>query len=669
MSGFSLRARIGTTGAVLVLVGLAGAAFADARSFDDRVLRNVTVEGHNVGGLTADQLDRQIDSVEETLRATPIRIATPTGGFSAPGADFGLTVDRPRLRASVLAAGREKALSSRLRRYIAAFTTPIVVPVPVSVSLDATTAVLKAGEGSKRRDPVNPKLKVRNGAFTILPGSDGQGIDANLVVDTIEAEIASGRVPVTVAAASELLPSKFTTEELEALSARATALTSRSIPIVANGLSYEITPDDLRSWVTPSIVNRQVRLTLDQDTTLAGLQKILGGEMVRPAKDAQVLIGNAGEVISIPSEAGLRCCGLATYQRIENVFNGIASPPVQVDLEVIEPKLSSAVLDKLKIKERISTFTTQHKAGEDRVKNIHRIADLVRGTVIQPGDTFSVNKLIGPRTAAKGFIEAHVIEDGVFKDSFGGGISQFATTLFNASFFGGLDIPEYKAHSIYISRYPYGREATLSYPKPDLKIRNTTPYGILIWPTYTDSTLTVSLYSTKFATGEVLDQIKTDRGECAEVVTMRKVTRLDGSTKNDKFRAVYLPKEGVNCEGNPTPGATTTTIRPPETTKGPASDTSADTPTTRTDTATTKVDAATTKPATTRIDATATTPASTSPSASTPASSPTSKEPATTKEAATTKAPASAAPTPAPTAAPTSAAVVPVAPPVTGVSP
>jgi vancomycin resistance protein YoaR len=565
MSGFSLRARLGTIGAVAIVVGLAGAAYGDARSFDGRVLRNVTIGGRNVGGLDTAGLEKAIDSVEETMRAAPVRIATPSGGFSFPGASFGLTVDRPRLRAAAMAAGREPSLGHRLRRYVAAFSTPLDIAVPVMISKDKTVSVLQEGEGPRRRDPVDPKLKVRNGSFTILPGSDGEGIDARVVADTIESEVAAGRFPVTVAATSVALPSKYTTEELAALSARATALTARAIEVTANGSTYTISTDSLRDWVRPSIVNRQVRLTLDPDETLAGLRKIFGGEVVRPARNAQLLIGSTGEVVTLASEQGLRCCAASTYQRLEAVFAGSASPPVSLDLDVIEPKLTTEEVSTLGVTEQISTFTTRHRAGEDRVKNIHRIADLLRGTVIKPGDTFSVNETIGPRTPAKGFIEAHVIEDGVFKDSFGGGISQFATTLFNASFFAGLDIPAYKAHSIYISRYPYGREATLSFPRPDLKIRNTTPYGVMIWPTYNDSSLTVTLYSTKFATGEVAEQKKTERGQCADVETTRRVTRIDGTSKTDTFRAVYLPKEGVNCNGEPTPGATTTTLKPRET--------------------------------------------------------------------------------------------------------
>ncbi len=644
MSGFSVRARFGTIAAALIFVGLAGAAYADARSFDNNVLRNVTIAGRNVGGLDRSGLETAIDEVEGEVRATPVRIATPTGGFSAPGAAFGLTVDRPRLRVAVLSAGREPALGQRLRRYIASFSTPIDIAIPVIASKTKTIAVLQEGEGARRRDPVDPKLRVRNGAFTILPGSDGQGIDASVVADTIESEIGTGRFPVTVSTSSVALPSAYTTEELEALSARAAALTSRPIAVIANGATYSISTELLREWVRPTIVNRQVRLTLDPEDTLAGLQKLLGGKTVRAAKSAQVFVGSAGEVINIPSEQGLRCCSASTYERIEAVFNGVAIPPVTIDLDVVDPAITTEQLAEFGVKEQIATFSTRHRSGEARVRNIHRIADLVRGTIIRPGETFSVNAEIGPRTPAKGFIEANVIEDGVFKESFGGGISQFATTLFNAAFFAGLDIPAYKAHSIYISRYPYGREATLSFPRPDLKIRNTTPYGVLIWPTYTNSSVTVTLYSTKFATGEVLEQKKTTRQQCADVQTFRRITRVDGTAKTDSFRAVYLPKEGVNCNGEPTLGATTTTTEPRATVAPESSDAAGDGSETV---------------GSTRVDATAPTP-STAPATTAPVTTPTTK-PATTPPA--TQPPASQPPATVPPATP-----VQVAPPVTGVS-
>jgi vancomycin resistance protein YoaR len=140
-----------------------------------------------------------------------------------------------------------------------------------------------------------------------------------------------------------------------------------------------------------------------------------------------------------------------------------------------------------------------------------------------------------------------VIENGLFSEDVGGGISQFATTLFNAAFFAGLDFAEYQSHSIYISRYPYGREATLSYPKPDLRLRNDTPYGVMIWPSYTSSSIRVSMYSTRHLVAEQTGQTQGPRGNCTRVTTERTRTWEDGRVEVDKVYAVYRPEEGVNC--------------------------------------------------------------------------------------------------------------------------
>ena len=184
--------------------------------------------------------------------------------------------------------------------------------------------------------------------------------------------------------------------------------------------------------------------------------------------------------------------------------------------------MSTEQLNALGIKEVVSNFTTRHKAGEARVTNIHRMADLVRGTIIRPGEVFSINQLVGERTEEKGFVFAPAIAEGLHEDQVGGGVSQFATTLFNASFFAGLDFVQYQSHSLYISRYPYGREATLGWPGPDLQIRNTTPYGILIWPSYTNSSLTVTLFSTKyFDNVDQTNQTTAPSGVCTSVVTQR----------------------------------------------------------------------------------------------------------------------------------------------------
>ena len=120
----------------------------------------------------------------------------------------------------------------------------------------------------------------------------------------------------------------------------------------------------------------------------------------------------------------------------------------------------------------ISSFTTRYTAGEPRTVNIRRAAQLLDGTVVPAGARFSLNAALGERTRARGFVAAPMISGGRLVDSVGGGISQVATTLYNAAFLGGLELIAHTPHSFYIDRYPMGREATISWGGPELVFRN-----------------------------------------------------------------------------------------------------------------------------------------------------------------------------------------------------
>ena len=183
------------------------------------------------------------------------------------------------------------------------------------------------------------------------------------------------------------------------------------------------------------------------------------------------------------------------------------------------------------------------------MSNIHRIAELVQGAVVYPGETFSVNGYVGERTEEKGFVSAGVIYAGVYDEDVGGGISQFITTLFTAAFNAGMEFPEYQAHSIDIERYREGVDATISWPKPDFKFRNPNPYAVLLWPTVTDESVTVSVYSTAYAEVEWTNRYDVPRQFCTLRTTERSRTYSDGTVLRDSVVALYQPREGINCDG------------------------------------------------------------------------------------------------------------------------
>ncbi len=144
----------------------------------------------------------------------------------------------------------------------------------------------------------------------------------------------------------------------------------------------------------------------------------------------------------------------------------------------------------------VSEFTTYHDCCERRVTNIHTMADQIDGSMVLPGQTFSVNAALGPRTEAKGYVPAPILLDGEsyccdHPLNIGGGTSQFGTTIYNAIFWGGYEVLDHKPHSRYIDRYPLGIEATLGYPWPDVVFRNDTYTPITIDTSYTSTSITV----------------------------------------------------------------------------------------------------------------------------------------------------------------------------------
>ena len=213
--------------------------------------------------------------------------------------------------------------------------------------------------------------------------------------------------------------------------------------------------------------------------------------------------------------------------------------------------------------EQLASFTTYYAACSNcRVTNIHLIGDTVDEAIVQPGEVFSINEYVGQRTKAKGYVEAGAIIGGKLVSSghpanIGGGTSQFATTLYNAVFFAGLEDVEHRPHSVWFSRYPMGREATLSWTSPDVKFRNTTPWPVRIDVSHTSTSITVSIVGVS----DVVDVESILSGSATTTdggrVTVRRIiTFEDGTTESQSWTHTYrglLPDEEPPAPAPPPP--------------------------------------------------------------------------------------------------------------------
>ena len=223
----------------------------------------------------------------------------------------------------------------------------------------------------------------------------------------------------------------------------------------------------------------------------------------KKAVDATVKIENNKPVIK-PGKEGV---GLQPKEMAVKLLPALTESgskrAVGVEAKVVEPLFTTADAKALRIKQKISSFETQFPYAEYRNTNQSRAAELINGTILKPGETFSFNTVVGERTVANGFVTGTVINGGVFREELGGGVSQVATTTYNAGFFGGMDDVEHHPHAFYINRYPVGREATVYYGSLDLRFKNPTKYGVLIRSYVVKSTpssagiMHVELWSTK----------------------------------------------------------------------------------------------------------------------------------------------------------------------------
>jgi vancomycin resistance protein YoaR len=226
------------------------------------------------------------------------------------------------------------------------------------------------------------------------------------------------------------------------------------------------------------VSNGLLELTIDAGALHAAIAPALA-PLEEPPVDARFEITEQNTVNVVPSHDGRVIDMDAVTAAILRGERRITAP-----LEDKTPVHDTAWARSLGIVRQVSAYTTEYPAGETRVTNIHRGADLLNNTVVE----------IGPRTAERGFVTAPVFAEGEFFDDYGGGVSQLATTTYNAAFWGGYADVTHQPHTIYISRYPAGREATVNYGAIDLQFRNDTHHGVLIRTYYSDTSVTVAFY-------------------------------------------------------------------------------------------------------------------------------------------------------------------------------
>ena len=453
------------------------------------VMPGVDVDGLGLAGADEDAAYAEISTLAAQLESEPLRATIGDRELLADATVLALDVDELATLRAARHAGRsgnpiEQTLGTALRRLRADD-----VALRVSYNDAGIDSILEGWQHETAAGGVEGNLRFEGTRVIEVEPRGGTGLLRDEARRRLVAELHSPGRDAVALPVGDIDP-QISRAEVARAAAQARELLTGTHELVTETATLTIAPEQLAPALRTTIDGERLELAVDADALRSSLGAALAA-MERAPADAAFQVTTANTVEVVPSVNGQQVDLAQVGAEIVEGNRRVTAPVTEV-----APAHDTAWAQALGINEQVSTFTTRHNSGEERVKNIHRGADLINNVVVEPGATFSLNDALGPRTTERGFVVAPVFY-GEFTEDVGGGVSQLATTVFNAVFWGGYEDVYHKPHTIYISRYPMGREATINYPSVDLKFRNDSDAGVLIRTSYSANSITVTFYGDK----------------------------------------------------------------------------------------------------------------------------------------------------------------------------
>jgi vancomycin resistance protein YoaR len=460
--------------AAACLVVLVGLAFAGSRN---ELAAGTQVAGVDVGGLTGREAVATLDALFEERSDDPVRFVAGDESYSFAANQLGVQPDWSNAVAAAERAGDGFGPLRGFRRLRARVFGAEVLP-SVAVSNSALEYVLDGIADDVNRAPESAAVVRRGLRIRVVPEQTGSRLDREAAAEVVVRALGALDRETAVTA----LPVAITTPRVSAAmlaGAAARARVALSAPVVLRAAE--------RTYRVPRWrIAELLSLPKGGGTKLAiagpaadSYFQALSSRVGRPAKDATFAVyGESVQVV--PSRDGLELNVPRAARAILRAATRPTNRVATLTLARAEPERSTADALAMGIDTRMASYKTYYSGTSDRITNLQLGVRALDGTLVAPGGTFSLNEAIGERTAERGFRSAPVIIGNDFEEEVGGGTSQVATTAFNAAWEAGLEISERHPHSLYISRYQLGRDATVYWPSLDLKFVNDTATWVLV---------------------------------------------------------------------------------------------------------------------------------------------------------------------------------------------
>ncbi len=489
--------------APLLILALPVAVYLTDRSVSNGTLpRNVSVAGIDVAGLSPDEAFTVVRSYAEGLHAEPsaFMVNGMTYELNPNDVDMSISVD-----SAVEAAASETnyGIVDGFLPWIRSFSTDLDFPIEVTIDGTSIDGYLEQWELAAIPEPAfDGDIAIVDGHVRVTYPTAGMRIDRVAARAAIETAMLDG---VERSVTLPLVDSQplISNQEFDEAVATVETLIGRPMTLhdAESGATLIVLGSEMAAATTIDIVTTSpahISVDLDPEVLATTLESRLS-RFEKPPVEVQIDTSVASGRVSVTApENGTRVDIEAVTEALYEaaMAGGRGDLPIVTD---VEPRITAEQVEAWGPLGLVSSFRTRYTPGQPRVTNIQTMARAVDDSIVWPGETFSINDKVGQRTEAKGYVRDAAIIDGEVYccDSpvnVGGGVSQFGTTFFNAVFFGGYEDIEHRPHSIYFSKYPEGREATLGYLHPDVIFRNNTDAPVIIRTARTASSVTVLFF-------------------------------------------------------------------------------------------------------------------------------------------------------------------------------
>lgn len=541
------------------LIGLGGILYGvDLAMSEGKVPRGVTVGGVDISGVDKSQAEQRLRNDLGERTRQPVTVLAGNMSTKLEPTQSGMQVD---WGATVDQAGQQPLNPiTRIRSFFETREVGIIS----KITDENLNRSLNRVERELTRDPQNAELSVNTeGKADIKEDKPGQTVDRELLNSEVRDNWLNtdGRVNVE----ATITPADADKDAAER------AAKQYVVPATAKKLVFHgrekvdgvITPQNWHDILTFKVEGGEFMPQWNTEK----VQEILGEQLSSTEveyRDASFEF-HGDDIEVVPSKDGVAIQWKETLGDFQAKALDKKKRDHQVLYEEKKAKYTTAQAKKAHFDDVVGTFTTGGFSGSSGT-NIRRVAEMVDGAIVLPGETFSLNGHTGPRGTEQGFVESGIIIDGHAGKAVGGGISQFATTLYNASYFAGMEDVAHTPHSYYISRYPAGREATVYEGAIDLKFKNPFDTPVRIRTRVSDSDVTVELRGVKQVDVESIPgertnptspkKIELDGDECSPssgapgftTTDTRVVKDLKGKElSRETQRTVYDPQPIVSC--------------------------------------------------------------------------------------------------------------------------